>query len=70
MYKKYKLNPKTTEICIKYNSCTSQLFQKNLNYIYQEKLSTYYSKAKGINVLGIDKKKYLDCTMVGSELQF
>ena len=44
----------------------SQLFGKRPElYLPGGKWPSYYSKAKGVYVWGVDKKKYLDFTMVG-----
>ena len=67
MYKKIKSNPKKLqEYASKLIPGTSQLFGKKPElYLPGGKWPTYYSKAKGVNVWGIDNKKYLDFTMVG-----
>ncbi len=66
-YKKFKKNPKKLQ---KYASKlipgVSQLFGKRPDlFLPGGAWPTYYSKAKGITVWGIDKKKYYDFTMVG-----
>ena len=67
MYKKYRNNSKKLQnYAAKLIPGTSQLFGKKPElYLPGGKWPTYYSKAKGINVWGIDNKKYLDFTMVG-----
>ena len=67
MYKKFKNNPtKLQKHASKIIPGISQLFGKKPElYLPGGKWPTYYSKAKGINVWGLDKKKYLDFTMVG-----
>ena len=67
MYKNYKFNPKKLQnYAAKIIPGTSQLFGKKPElYLPGGNWPTYYSKAKGITVWGIDKKKYLDFTMVG-----
>ena len=48
----------------------TQLFSKRAELYHPEKWQTYYSKAKGITVTGIDNKKYKDfCNMsVGASI--
>ena len=41
------------------------LFSKRPENHLPDKWPTYYKKAKGVTIWGIDKKKYLDFTMVG-----
>ena len=67
MYKNYKFNPKKLQnYAAKIIPGTSQLFGKKPElYLPGGNWPTYYSKAKGITVWGIDKKKYFDFTMVG-----
>ena len=67
MYKKFKNNSsKLQKHASKIIPGISQLFGKKPElYLPGGKWPTYYSKAKGINVWGLDKKKYLDFTMVG-----
>ena len=44
----------------------SQLLGKRPDmYLKDDNWPTYYSKAKGVNVWGLDNKKYYDFTMVG-----
>tara|TARA_Y100000590_G_scaffold213372_1_gene241814 strand:- start:78483 stop:79814 length:1332 start_codon:yes stop_codon:yes gene_type:complete len=67
MFKKYKKNSRRLQ---KYASKiipgTSQLFGKRPElYLPGGAWPTYYSKAKGVNVWGLDNKKYHDFTMVG-----
>ena len=67
MFKKFKNNPKKLQ---KYASeiipGTSQLFGKRPElYLPGGNWPTYYSKAKGVCVWGLDNKKYYDFTMVG-----
>ena len=66
-YEKYKKDPKKLQ---QYASSLipgiSQLFGKRPElYLPGGAWPTYYSKAKGVTVWGIDKKKYYDFTMVG-----
>ncbi len=67
MYKNFKHNPKKLQnYAKKIIPGTSQLFGKRPDlYLPGGNWPTYYSKAKGISVWSIDKKKYLDFTMVG-----
>ena len=67
MYKKIKSNPKKLlNYARKIIPGVSQLFGKRPElYLPGGNWPTYYSKAKGVNVWGLDKKKYLDFTMVG-----
>ena len=67
MYKKFKSNPKKLQkYARKLIPGVSQLFGKRPElYLPGGSWPTYYSKAKGVNVWGIDKKKYIDFTMVG-----
>jgi glutamate-1-semialdehyde 2,1-aminomutase len=67
MYNKYKKNPqKLQKIAEKIIPGVSQLFGKRPDlYLPGGKWPTYYSKAKGVTVWGIDNKKYYDFTMVG-----
>ena len=67
MYKKLKNNPKKLQnYAKKIIPGVSQLFGKWPDlYLPGGNWPTYYSKAKGIEIWGIDKKKYLDFTMVG-----
>ena len=67
MYSKYKTNPeKLQRLASKIIPGTSQLFGKRPDlYLPGGKWPTYYSKAKGVTVWGIDGKKYFDFTMVG-----
>ena len=67
MYKKNKKNPKKLQIYAKkLIPGISQLFGKRPElYLPGGSWPTYYSKAKGIRVWGIDNKKFLDFTMVG-----
>ncbi len=67
MFKKFKNNPRNLQrYASKLIPGVSQLFGKKPElYLPGGKWPTYYSKAKGINVWGIDKKKYFDFTMVG-----
>ncbi len=67
MFKKFKNNPKDLQrYASKLIPGVSQLFGKKPElYLPGGKWPTYYSKAKGINVWGIDQKKYFDFTMVG-----
>ena len=67
MYKKYKKNPKKLQnYASKIIPGTSQLFGKKPElYLPGGKWPTYYSKAKGVNVWGVNNKKYIDFTMVG-----
>lgn len=67
MYKRFKTNSKKLqEYAADLIPGTSQLFGKKPElYLPGGKWPTYYSKAKGINVWGIDNKKYSDFTMVG-----
>lgn len=67
MFKKFKKNSKKLQ---KYASKiipgTSQLFGKRPElYLPGGNWPTYYSKAKGVCVWGLDNKKYYDFTMVG-----
>ena len=67
MFKKFKKNSKKLQ---KYASeiipGTSQLFGKRPElYLPGGNWPTYYSKAKGVSVWGLDNKKYYDFTMVG-----
>ena len=67
MYKKNKKNPKKLQIYAKkLNPGISQLFGKRPElYLPGGSWPTYYSRAKGIQLWGIDNKKFLDFTMVG-----
>ena len=67
MYNRYKQNPeKLQNFASKLIPGVSQLFGKRPDlYLPGGKWPTYYSKAKGITVWGIDNKKYYDFTMVG-----
>ena len=67
MYNRYKQNSeKLQNIASKLIPGVSQLFGKRPDlYLPGGKWPTYYSKAKGITVWGIDNKKYYDFTMVG-----
>ena len=67
MYKKIKSNPKKLQdYARKLIPGVSQLFGKRPElYLPGGNWPTYYSKAKGVHVWGIDKKKYTDFTMVG-----
>ena len=67
MYKKYKKNPKKLQnYASKIIPGTSQLFGKKPElYLPGGEWPTYYSKAKGVNVWGVNNKKYIDFTMVG-----
>ncbi len=67
MFKNYKKNSKKLQkYAAKLIPGTSQLFGKKPElYLPGGNWPTYYSKAKGINVWGLDNKKYLDFTMVG-----
>ncbi len=67
MYKKYKKNPKKLQTYArKLIPGLSQLFGKRPEiYLPGGNWPTYYSKAKGVYLWGIDKKKFLDFTMVG-----
>ena len=66
-YKKFKKNPKKLQqYASKLIPGVSQLFGKRPDlFLPGGAWPTYYSKAKGITVWGIDKKKYYDFTMVG-----
>ena len=66
-YKKFKKNPKKLQqYASKLIPGVSQLFGKRPDlYLPGGAWPTYYSKAKGVTVWGIDKKKYYDFTMVG-----
>ena len=66
-YKKFKNNPKKLQnYARKIIPGVSQLFGKRPDlYLPGGAWPTYYSKAKGVTVWGIDKKKYYDFTMVG-----
>lgn len=68
MYKKYKNNPKKLQLYAKkIIPNISQLFGKRPELsLPGGNWPTYYSKAKGVNVWGIDGKKYIDFTMVGT----
>ena len=67
MYNRYKQNSeKLQNFASKLIPGVSQLFGKRPDlYLPGGKWPTYYSKAKGITVWGIDNKKYYDFTMVG-----
>ncbi len=67
MYKNLKTNPKKLQnYASKIIPGTSQLFGKKPElYLPGGKWPTYYTKAKGVSVWGIDKKRYIDFTMVG-----
>ncbi len=67
MYNKIKTNPrKLQNYARKIIPGVSQLFGKRPElYLPGGKWPTYYSKAKGVHVWGLDKKKYMDFTMVG-----
>jgi glutamate-1-semialdehyde 2,1-aminomutase len=67
MYKFYKKNPKKLQVYAKtVIPDISQLFGKRPElYLPGGNWPTYYSKAKGTYVWGIDGKKYIDFTMVG-----
>jgi len=67
MYKKNKKNPKKLQIYAKkLIPGISQLFGKRPElYLPGGSWPTYYSRAKGIQLWGIDNKKFLDFTMVG-----
>ncbi len=67
MYKNFKTNPKKLQnYASKIIPGTSQLFGKKPElYLPGGRWPTYYSKAKGVSVWGIDKKRYIDFTMVG-----
>ena len=43
----------------------NMLLSKNPNLFLPEKWPTYYSKAKGCHIWGIDKKKYTDMSIMG-----
>ena len=68
MYKKYKSNPKKLQrYAKKIIPGISQLFAKRPElYLPGGKWPTYYSKAKGVQLWGLDNKKFLDFTMVGA----
>ena len=67
MYKKYKKNSKKLQsYAANLIPGTSQLFGKRPElYLPGGEWPTYYSKAKGVNVWGLDNKKFHDFTMVG-----
>lgn len=67
MYKDYKNRPlKLQKYASELIPGISQLFGKRPDlYLPGGAWPTYYSKAKGVTVWGIDKKKYYDFTMVG-----
>ena len=67
MFAKIKSNPrKLQNYARKIIPGVSQLFGKRPElYLPGGNWPTYYSKAKGVNVWGVDKKKYFDFTMVG-----
>tara|TARA_B100001057_G_scaffold407088_1_gene420799 strand:+ start:434 stop:1762 length:1329 start_codon:yes stop_codon:yes gene_type:complete len=67
MYKKFKKNKKKLqEYAHKIIPGLSGLLGKRPEmYLPGGNWPTYYKKAKGITIWGIDKKKYLDFTMVG-----
>ena len=67
MYKKYKKNKKKLQ---RYAheiipGLSGLLGKRPEMYLPGGNWPTYYKKAKGINIWGIDGKKYLDFTMVG-----
>ena len=67
MYKKNKKNPKKLQIYAKkLIPGISQLFGKRPElYLPGGSWPTYYSKAKGVYLWGIDNKKFIDFSMVG-----
>ena len=67
MYKKNKKNPKKLQIYAKkLIPGISQLFGKRPElYLPGGNWPTYYSKAKGVYLWGIDNKKFIDFSMVG-----
>ena len=67
MYKKIKTKPKKLQKYAKnIIPGLSQLFGKRPDvYLPGGEWPTYYKKAKGIEVWGVDNKKYNDFTMVG-----
>ena len=67
MYKRNKKNPKKLQIYAKkLIPGISQLFGKRPElFLPGGNWPTYYNKAKGVNIWGIDNKKFVDFTMVG-----
>ena len=67
MYIVNKKNPKKLQAYAKkIIPGVSQLFGKRPEvYLPGGKWPTYYTKAKGVKLWGIDNKKFLDFTMVG-----
>ena len=68
MYSKNKKNPKKLQIYAKkLIPGISQLFGKRPEmHLPGGNWPTYYSKAKGVQLWGLDNKKFLDFTMVGA----